>query len=346
LTASALVLFCILFVLGFGLRGAVFSTVGGIAVGALMSVCFVAFLFPSVFAKGPRPEWVGGKLLAYSAPLVLSGLAASMLAFVDRFFVASFCSSADMGVYQAASQLSILFSIAYGAFDNIFAPMVADLHARGEKARLAELYRICAKWGFYASAPVFLVILFAPGDLVKFVYGNAYVEAATPLVILSFGKVVMMTTAASGPVLLMTGRQKLFVAIPLAVLPIDLLLNFLLVPAYGLAGAASAAAISALILNAATILAVRKELGIWPFDARYVKAAIATSAAFGLLYILPPFEIRVPALRLFVIAGISLAAFAGCLVALGLDTEDREVLGIVRARVRWPLVPSRSSCRL
>lgn len=142
-----------------------------------------------MFAKEIQSEWIGREILAFSIPLALAGLAGSLLAFMDRLFVASFCSSAETGTYQAASQVPILFAFIFGAFDSIFSPMVADLHARGENRRLAELYCLCAKWRVYACALFLLLMLFAPGEVVKFLYGSAYAQAAVPLMIMSAGQV-------------------------------------------------------------------------------------------------------------------------------------------------------------
>jgi len=333
-TAFALVLLCILFMLGWGLMGAVVATVGGIAVGALISIYFVRSLFPPVFAKKIQSEWLGRELLAFSIPVALAGLAASLLTFVDRLFVASFCTSAETGIYQAAGQLSIVFAILFGAFDSIFSPMVADLHARGENERLAELYHVCAKWRVYACAPLFVIILFAPAELVKSLYGSAYVQGATPLVILSAGQLFAVIAGTSHAMLTMTGRQKTVVVIFLATLLLDLALNFVLVPRFGLVGAASAAAVSAVVLNVSTVTAVRKHASISLFDMRYAKSLSAASVAYSVLYLVRPLEIGTPAFRLFIVAVICLATFTGCLIVLGLDAEDREVLGMIQARFR------------
>lgn len=344
-TASALMFVCISFLFGFRLFGAVESTVAGITVGTLMSLFFIRFLFPAAFAKETTCELMGSELMSYCIPLVLAGLAASTLALIDRLFVASFCSAADTGVYQVASQLSILFSIFHGAFQNMFSPMVADLHARHEATRLAELYRVCAKWSLYASIPAFLVILFAAPELVQLIYGRSYVTAARPLAILSFGKAFMITAAAAGPVLLMTGFQNIFVAIPLVVLPIDVFLNLALVPSFGTVGAATATAVSALTLNATAILAVRAFVGIWPFDLRCVKGIVALSVAFGILCILRPLDSGPPALTLLIVACTSVGVFTGCLFALGLDVEDWEILRMFRTHVRWLVQPFRPAYR-
>lgn len=331
---SALVLLCIFFMLGWGLTGAVVATVGGITVGALMSVYFIRGLFPAVFAKQVRSEWVASELLAFSIPVALAGLAISMLAFMDRLFVASFCTSAETGIYQAASQLSILFGIIFGAFNSIFTPMVADLHARGENQRLGELYRLCAKWRVYVCAPVFVIILFAHVELVEALYGRAYAQAGLPLVILSAGQLFAVVAGTSQTVLTMTGRQKTVVVIVLATVLLDLALNFVLVPRFSLVGAASAAAVSAVVLTLSTVTAVRMYSSISLFDMRYTKSMGATLVAYGMLYVLRPLEIGPPAVRLFIVAAISLAAFTGCLIALGLDAEDWEVFEMIRARFR------------
>lgn len=332
--AFALVLFCLLFLLGWGVKGAVVATVCGIAVGAVLSIYFVRGLFPAVFAREIRSEWLGRELLAFSVPVALAGLASALLAFVDRLFVAAFCSSAETGIYQAASQVAILFSIIFGAFDSIFSPMVADLHARGENRRLAELYLVCAKWRVYACTPFFLIVLFAPVELVRSVYGSAYTLAAVPLMILSAGQLFAVVAGNSQTMLIMTGQQRTVVLIVLVTLLLDLVLNFVLVPRFGLVGAASAAAISAMVFCVSTASAVRRHASISPLDIRYAKSLGAASVACVVLYILRPLEITTPTFKLFIVAGVSVATFTGCLVAFGLDAEDREVLDIIRTRLR------------
>jgi O-antigen/teichoic acid export membrane protein len=180
--------------------------------------------------------------------------------------------------------------------------------------------------------PAFLVILFGSAELVRLLYGAAYVAAATPLVILALGQIVLITTAAAGPTLLMTGRQKIFIAIPVGILPIDALLTWKLVSEFALLGAAIAAAASALTLALVAIIAVRRSLGVWPFDGRYLKFLIATAFTFTLLYLSRSLEIQVPILRLLFLSTVSLTGFFGSLTALGLDAEDRAVLRLVSRR--------------
>lgn len=332
----ALASLCIFFMLGWGLKGAVVATVGGIAVGTLMSLSFSRGLFPAVFAKGNRSEWLVSELFAYSIPLAVAGLAASLLGTMDRLFVASFCTSAETGIYQAASQLSILFALLFGAFNSIFAPMVADLHARGESQRLAELYRICAKWRAYVCAPVLLIVLFASVELVESLYGSAYVKAARPLLILSVGQLFAVIAGTSQIMLSMTGRQKTVVLIILVALLAEFALNIVLVPRFGLVGAATAAAVSAAVLNVSAAAAVRKNASISLVDMSYAKILGAAAVTCAVLFLLRPPKIGTPELRLFIVAVITLGTFTVSLIALGLDAEDWQVFDMLRARFRLP----------
>ena len=342
--SAALLLFCILFFLGWGLASAIFATISGFVVGALVSVCYVRRLFPVVFANDVHPRWIGSELFTYSGSVMLAGIGYNGLMFLDRFFVAAFRSSAETGIYQTASQLSIMFGILLGAFHGVFRPMVADIYARGEEKRLAELYQVCTKWTLYACLPLFLVILCAPGQLIEFVYGSAYVPAATSLVVLSASQLIMVMTAGSHTMLVMTGRQRTFVVAALACLLGDLLLSLILVPDFGLSGAAVAAAISNVALNSITVVAVRKYMGVWPVDGRLIKGCVATAVTLGVLFITRRLEIDTPAIGLLVVAFVSVAVFAGCLGAIGLDAEDWEVLWLLRNRLPllrfWAATPS------
>ncbi|HLK86223.1 MAG TPA: oligosaccharide flippase family protein [Candidatus Binataceae bacterium] len=331
--AAALLLFCVLFFLGFGLPGAIVATSAGFLVGALVSAHYVRRLFPAAVARRVKSQWPGPELFTYSISIMLAGIASNGQMFVDRLFVAAFRSAADTGVYQAASQLSIMFGILLGAFHGIFRPMVADIHARGDHRRLAELYRVCSKWTLYASLPLFLIILSVSTYLVQLLYGKAYEGAATPLIILSAAQLFTGLTAGSHTMLVMTGRQKTFVILSFASLLIDVLLALALVPGLGLTGAAIATATSGLFFSSATVLAVKEYFGIWPVDARMLKGCVATLATLGALFLLKRCEFATPALRVLTVACASVTVFAVCLGLLGLDSEDADALYSLRRRL-------------
>ena len=113
-----------------------------------------------------------------------------------------------MGVYQAAAQVPLLFSVVLGAFNSMFAPMLVNLRHAGSHERIEELFRVSTKWTVYLCLPAFLVICFVPTSLMKFVvFGRQYASGAIALPILSVGQMVNAATGPVGLLMMMTGHQ-------------------------------------------------------------------------------------------------------------------------------------------
>ena len=104
-------------------------------------------------------------------------------------------------------------------------------------------------------------------------------------------------------------------------------LNLLLVPLFGIFGAAAGTAAALVLLNAITLLFVHRILGFWPYDVRYAKPLVAGLVAVTSAYLarlaLPDL---VGSLALLIFVPLFLAIFLALLVALGLSPSDRQFL--------------------
>jgi O-antigen/teichoic acid export membrane protein len=130
----------------------------------------------------------------------------------------------------------------------------------------------------------------------------------------------------------MTGHERQWLVLTAVVAAVDLALLAWLVPLWGVLGAAIATTCALGILYVLGTLLVWRFLGVWPYDRRYLKgllAALVTSGALGLLR----WQLPWPPFPLLVSAGVvAVLIFAGTLLALKLDPEDKEFIQIVRAR--------------
>ena len=112
-------------------------------------------------------------------------------------------------------------------------------------------------------------------------------------------------------------------------------LNLVLVPRFGIFGAAAATAVAVVLANVVTLLFVYRRLGFWPYSTRYVKPVIAGLIAAAVMYLarlaLPAYT-GVSALLIF--GSLLLVVFLGLLVALGLSPSDRHFLASFWAAIR------------
>ncbi len=285
--------------------------------------------FRSLFERGPRVAFPIRSLVGFSVSAVSIGTFTLLIFLVDRLLVAHFRSATEVGIYQAASQCSVLFTIILTCFSSILFPMIGAAYARKENQVLAELYRVSTKWALYLSLPMFLTICFASRDLMTVMYGRIYAAGAMPAVILAFGQLVNVGTGAGISILLMTGQQRRSAQIGAIVLVADIALNWIAIPRLGITGAALSAACAACALSIAYLFQVGWTLRLWPYDPRFLKGAIATLICIAALCAVHLFGPTAPLARLAAKSAVSIVAFGGSLLAMGLDAEDYEVLGLI-----------------
>ena len=310
-------------VFGGGLQGAILAALTSYAVAFLAAVVFMVRLFPEVKAVRSGVESALGKLLPIAIPVSLAVTFATVTVWVDRLIIGAFRPMASVGVYQAVSQASTLFAVILASVSLTFGPMVANLSLDRDRSRMLELFRVSTKWTVYVSLPILLVVWFAAPEIVRALYGPAYVLGAQALILLTVGQILNAATGPTGPFLNMTGHHLTWFRLSGLALITNVILGLTLVPRWGLEGAAVSTAISLGSLSLASLVASKRILGAWPYDRRFTKvlvAALATVAFLGIMEAVLPLH---GALKVALMAAGALAVFTGVVGGLGLDPEDR-----------------------
>lgn len=326
-------LVALLFALGWRLAASIWAAVVSYLLAASLALLVLARLLRGAGGAPTTAIPSPATLLRFSVPTATAGLLAVFIVWSDRLLVGYFLSAAETGIYQAASQVSILFHLLLSSFTGMFAPMIASLHHQGQTARLGELFRVTTKWGLYVGLPVFLVVAGLPEDVLVTLLGRDFAAGATPMVVLSTAQLLNLATGAVGMLLIMCGFQRRWLALSGVALVANVLLNLALIPRFGLLGAATATLIAVAMLFLGGLVVVRRALGLWPYDRRYgkgmVAALVAAAGVLGVRLLLPVS----PWWRLGLAAGLAAGLFVAVLLLLGLDREDREFLHRLRRRL-------------
>lgn len=338
---SDILLFVAFYLIGWRVAGAVVACVISFVVATLIGLRYVYRLFKDVLKPNVTAIYPGKELVTFSLPASLTGVFGVLLIWVDRLFVGFYRPAAEVGIYSAASQISVTFSIILGGFAAIFSPMAADLYHHGELGRLEELYRISTKWGLYLSVPPFLLTLFAPKLVMGVLFGRAYVSGWPVVLILTFAQVVNAGTGPVGYLLVMAGYQKRMFHISGSMFVLAVVLGLILVPRYGMTGAAIATSIALSGLFILAIALARSALGMVPYDKRYLKGAVATVLAAVPLLLLRNVHMGTALITVAINALLTSAVFAGTLIVMGLDVEDRRFIHMIRARLQPKLARAR-----
>jgi O-antigen/teichoic acid export membrane protein len=144
----------------------------------------------------------------------------------------------DVGLYRIVFKVATLVTFAQAALNTVVAPMISAL--RNERDELYEMVDKVAQLNLFTAGSIFLIVLFFGSSLIG-IFGVESPSDAYPwLILLAIGQ---LTNAFAGPVmniLNMTGYEKSARNTMLVMAVLNIILNFLLIPQRGPAGAAVA----------------------------------------------------------------------------------------------------------
>ncbi|MBA2426640.1 MAG: polysaccharide biosynthesis C-terminal domain-containing protein [Actinobacteria bacterium] len=235
---------------------------------------------------GAAPADAGSlpKLFKYAGPRAPAALFAQLLFWTDLFVVTRYVSDSEVGVYSVALRAGQVIIVFLASVNLMFGPYVADLHNRGHRARLDDLYKTLTRWIVAATLPVFMLMAIAP-DAVLNIFGPDFSGGRVALLILMGGQFTNMVTGSAGFILVMVGRTGWDLAVYAASLALVLGLAFLLSPRYGIEGAATASALTFACSNGARLFLVRRFVGIQPYDSRYGRLVLPTLAGTAVMWL-------------------------------------------------------------
>jgi O-antigen/teichoic acid export membrane protein len=271
-------------------------------------------------------------LFGYSLPMSLNRLLLYTNNQTEVLVLGLLRPAGPVGVFGVARRLSMLVGSLLASISVLFNPMVADLHHKGHHTELDRLFKTATRWLFTFGFPLCLIEIEFSGDLLH-VFGNGFSSGATALAILALGQLVNIGTGTVAGLIAMVGRARMSLLTSVLFLSLSLLLDFLLIPPWGVLGAAIANATSLAAVNVLRVIQVRQVLGIFPYDRRFLRP-LGAGLIGGTVALLLPLAGLDPLPRLILRVLALGVVYLGALAAFGIDPVDREVARAFRDRLR------------
>jgi len=286
-----------------------------------------------------------GELLRFSLPLMGVALTGLVMTWTDTLMLGYFMRAEDVGVYSVGVSLSQVLLFGVNILGFVFMPIAGELYARRNTAELKRTYQVLTKWAFAASFPVFLVLFFFPEMTLAFLFGKQFEAASAVVRLLSVRYMAAIMIGSAGMLLMVMGRPRLQLAIASIVSVLNVALNYLFIPVYGLAGAASATLVSSSVGLAMYAAALYRMSGIHVFTSGYFKPAAASAAIAAIIYAIAkslPLHFWMMPLYFALFVGGYLAAI---LLTRSIEKEDAEMFDAVMWRLGVELKPLKDIIR-
>ena len=263
--------FTILFVVVFRM-GAYGALVGQLVGGALAATPYMAFVRRHMNAViSPA---VLKMCLAFSMPLLVYAIGGWFVDSSNRFFIERFMSLRDLGLFNVGNQIAMILGYMLNAAGLAFTPLFY------ETARLSEGPRILARFaGIYIAATLGLALVVAvfSRDAIRLLTQSQFHEAyaVVPILVLTQALTSFWHLIVS-PLMLKNKTVRVMFSM-LVCAAASIVFNFLLVPRYGIHGAAASSLLANLLLNAIVFFSSIRAYPV-PYDYRRLGLTVLSAA--------------------------------------------------------------------
>lgn len=328
--ATALLFATSLLILGGGVRAVALSFSLSFVVGASLALFYFWRQIASV-KKDTKP-FPSKEMIKFSLPLTLNSWVHFANERTEVFFLGILPGAVDVGIYNLAWRIAGLETVLVQSLNGILAPFSSDLSHRKEISQLESLYKTTAKWSFTGALLLFLVFALFAGTILGF-FDPAFAAGSSVLIALGIAQLINAATGPCGTLLIMSGRSDLSLLNMFTLFALSISLDWLLIPEFGLIGAAIAGALALVLVNLMRLVEVWLTLRIHPFRWSFLKPVLAGLVSTGVIIALKTYvNITSPLMDIAYMFLMGLI-YVATIYLLRVDAEDKLVLDAVRHRI-------------
>jgi len=158
----------------------------------------------------------------------------------DILLLGWFVKPEEIGLYRVAAQLSLLVAFGTVAVNYVLAPHAARLYAQRDMRRLERMFVVSAQATALLALPIVLVLIFASDTVLGLMFGAPFKKASQALAILTLCNFLPIIFGSTVLSLCMTGHERSVLIATLFGLSLFVILGILLIPHFGIIGAALA----------------------------------------------------------------------------------------------------------
>lgn len=317
---------------GMGVSGIILAHVIASFIGLVLIIYYVNSLFALNRPLTPSKQ-LAAQLLRYSLPVHLGWVFNTIRGTLETLVLGFVGLISGVGVFAVASRLSTLGTMLFLSVGNISTPIIAEFHNRGETGKLKRLYQTTTKWILMFNLPLFLTFVFFSKPLLS-IFGGDFTNGTTALIVLAIGNLVYTGTGIGANILDMTNHTKYNSINSIILVFVTITSDLLLIPRWGVIGAAAAASFSTVIVNVVCMVEVYALLKIHPYGREIFKPLFAFAITGLSFYLLNPYLALPSILHLLIGGAILWSIYILILNRLGFSEEDLLILTKLHSRIK------------
>jgi len=300
----------------------------GLVVAALAGFIILYRMFPLLISKtGAEKNY--RELLTFSLPLFFASSLVIMMGRIDSLMIGYFAGASEVGIYKVGESLSAFLGLFKMSFSSFFLSVITVFFAKKNFEMIGTIYRSVSHLIFMLTFPCALFFVLFSRHIVSLIYGTEYGTGGLVLLILSVGHMGTLFFGPGAAMIEAAGRTKWLLRIGVLALILNVVLNIVLIPIWGMYGAALSTAFTIMLVAVLRYVKVKELTHLFIDKIAYLKYFVAALIPGTLVYVLLS---SIMMTRIIILVGGFVVFFLIYLVLLVvLRALDEDDLVIVRA---------------
>lgn len=211
-----------------------------------------------------RPQYEARLWVRVAFPVAIMTIFAQLMERSAVLMVGMYLSPKEVAVYHAASRTAAIVQFAMLALLAFTVPAFSALHAAGKREELKILFARVFHWTLWVTLLI-AITLMALSERIMGLFGPGFTEGTVVLLLLVVAQSLLSIQTPAVELLVVTGHQDITTLIYGASAALNILLNMILIPAFGIEGAAVGTALAWLVTTRWVNLVVRRRFDIRAF---------------------------------------------------------------------------------
>ena len=279
------------------------------------------------------------KILRFSLPLMFVSAIGIIMHWTDIIMLGILKDAKDVGLYHPVERTAGLIRMILFAFASIFAPLFSQYFHEKNQTKMLEVFQLSTKWILLTSLPLFIfLILFS--NTILMLFGSEFGNNSLALPILTVGIMIQAVFGLGSPSLTMSGFQKYNLINALVALFTNIFLNIMLIPQFGIAGAAMGTTIALFLISLLRFFENYYLLGMNLLSTKLLKPILAGLSTGMIVYLVKPYIFEsgyfdyhssILYLVIYLLFGaiFILLIYMVLIWILRLDDEDKDIVQVI-----------------
>lgn len=248
---------------------------------------------------------------------------------IDNIFIGSYLDLEQVAIYSVAFLIASMIEVPAGALSKIADPKISDALARNDLRLIKEVYFKSTRLLMIVGGLLFVGIFINIKELLSLL-PEQYVAGSNAVIILSVSALFNMATGMNSAIIFYSDKYKQGSVMLLALIVLSVVLNMILIPLYGIEGAAVATGTALLLFNAFKTIIIYKGYDLQPFGGYVFIVLGLIGACIGVNYFLP--EISSPILDIIYRSAVVTGIYAAGIYFSGIAGEAVDFAKKILAR--------------